>query len=287
MDVWSWVQQHRWLSVAVLVVVMLSSAGGTCWAVFFRTVASPVTLREALRLYRRAQVGPTLAKDGPTITTAAPTLSPGVFSYATSGSERLNILGVSRSFPADTGMVTTSGPGPSCSTVSWVPLVEHTETTSVCRATGSATGSATAPATAHALTVRSQVTHETIGGSTTTTVTNCPDTAYLVPPTATPGTRWVATCHQVSPSEPVTLAGIVLGNGTSEVGPGSPHVDTLHVRLSFTFTGTDQGTSPDDFWISTSRGVIVREREVTNIAQGSIHYVEVMDTQLKSLTPVR
>ena len=141
-------------------------------------------------------------------------------------------------------MVTTSGPGPSCSTVSWVPSssTPRPRQPSVCRATGSATGSATAPATAHALTVRSQVTHETIGGSTTTTVTNCPDTAYLVPPTATPGTRWVATCHQVSPSEPVTLAGIVLGNGTSEVG-GSP-VDTLHVRLSFTFTGDQSGHVP-------------------------------------------
>jgi hypothetical protein len=268
------VQQHRWLSIAVLVVVILSSAGGTCWAVFFRTVASPVTLREALRLYRRAQAGPNVpTKDGPTITTAAPVLLPGVFSYATSGSERLNLLGVSRSFPANTGMVTTDGPGPSCSTISWIPLVEHTETTSVCQATG------------HALSVRSLITHETIGGSTTTTVINCPDTAYFVPPTAAPEARWVATCHQVDPSEQVSLVGLDLGTGTSVVGGNS--VATLHVRLSFTFSGTDQGTSPDDFWISTSRGVIVREREVTNIAQGAIHYVEVMDTQLKSLTPVR
>ena len=55
MVVWHWVQQHRWLSIIVLAFVILSCAGGTAWALVFRTVSSPVGLREALRIYRREQ----------------------------------------------------------------------------------------------------------------------------------------------------------------------------------------------------------------------------------------
>ena len=55
--VWQWVQQHRLLSVLVLAFVIVSSAGGTAWALVFRTVSSPVGLREALRMYRREQTG--------------------------------------------------------------------------------------------------------------------------------------------------------------------------------------------------------------------------------------
>ena len=55
MFVWQWVQQHRLLSVIVLALVIVSCAGGTAWALVFRTVSSPVGLREALRMYRREQ----------------------------------------------------------------------------------------------------------------------------------------------------------------------------------------------------------------------------------------
>ena len=55
MFVWHWVQQHRLLTVLILAFVIVSTAGGTAWALVFRTVSSPVGLREALRMYRREQ----------------------------------------------------------------------------------------------------------------------------------------------------------------------------------------------------------------------------------------
>ena len=260
--------QHRWWTVGLLALLMVLAAGGTCWAVFFRTVASPVSLRAALRIYRRDHVG------GPT-STAAPSgpavLTPGVYPYATSGSEGLNLMGVSRFFPARTAMVVTSGPGRSCSTVDWVPLVQHTESTTVCRSVD------------HSLAVSALTEYETIGGSTTTTVVTCPSSTYFIPPIDLPGVHWTALCHQVSPAENVTVSGQVVGLAPMDVGGTT--VSALHVRLTFTFAGVDQGTSPADFWISTARGLVVRERETAHITQDGVHYTELMDSRLTSVTP--
>ena len=79
MFVWHWVQQHRLLSVIVLALVIVSCAGGTAWALVFRTVSSPVGLREALRMYRREQTGKMLT----TLRNRMP--APGVYTYRTSG----------------------------------------------------------------------------------------------------------------------------------------------------------------------------------------------------------
>ena len=58
--VWHWVQQHRVLSVIVLALFIVATAGGTAWALVFRTVSSPVGLAEALRMYRREQTAKVL-----------------------------------------------------------------------------------------------------------------------------------------------------------------------------------------------------------------------------------
>ena len=77
--VWQWVQQHRMLSVIVLALVIVSCAGGTAWALVFRTVSSPVGLREALRIYRREQTGKVLSS----LRNRLPV--PGVYLYDTTG----------------------------------------------------------------------------------------------------------------------------------------------------------------------------------------------------------
>ena len=91
--VWHWVQQHRVLSVIVLALFIVATAGGTAWALVFRTVSSPVGLAEALRMYRREQT----AKVLDSLRDRLPT--PGVYTYATDGGEGLSLMGVQRSFP--------------------------------------------------------------------------------------------------------------------------------------------------------------------------------------------
>jgi len=265
---WGWIQSHRWLCVIFLAVVIIGTAGGTAWAVFFRTVSSPVSLGEALRLYRRTANNATPgSKPRPFVS--------GVFGYKTTGGESLSLLDQSRTFPTRTNMLMTAG-SRDCSDVSWVPITQHTESMTVCPEGSSGSEAVT-----------DFTTFEQISGTTTTTVVECPATTYLVPPVATPGERWSSTCQQTAPTAPgqrVRVDGVVLGSGPVQIGAQS--ISTVHVRLTIHFSGPAQGTSPADFWISTSRGLLAREQETATIAQDGVDYTERMDSTLSSLTPL-
>jgi hypothetical protein len=262
--VWHWVQQHRLLSVLVLAVVILSSAGGTAWALVFRTVSSPVGLREALRIYRREQSGKALAS----LRNRLP--APGVYTYRTSGGEGLNLVGVARNFPSSTSMIVAEG---RCATVSWVPITQHTEVTTVCDGAGGA------------LTVPRLVTDESIAGTTTTSTVECPATAYLLPPAPRPGQHWGVTCSLVSPAEKVAMKGEVLGPATMVVGGRRVLVE--HTRFTLTYDGTEHGTNPTDFWVVPTSGLIVREQESVAMSQGGVRYDEDMDAVLAGFDPAR
>ncbi len=264
MLVWHWVQQHRWLSVLVLAFIIVSSAGGTAWALVFRTVSSPIGLREALRMYRKEQTERMLTS----LRSRLP--GPGVYSYRTSGGESLNLVGVARGFPSQTSMIVTDG---RCANVSWVPITQHTESTMVC------------PATGGALRVPQLVTYEDIAGTSTTTTLTCPATAYLLPAGAVAGQRWSGTCTLSNPSEKVAVSGEVLGPATLTVGGAAVNVE--HTRLTFTYRGGAQGTNPIDFWIVPSTGLIVREKELVSVTQSGVHYSENMDAVLTGLVPSR
>jgi hypothetical protein len=262
--VWHWVQQHRWLSVLVLAFIILSSAGGTAWALVFRTVSSPVGLREALRMYRKEQSEKMLSS------LRAHLPGPGVYSYRTSGGEGLNLVGVQRGFPSETSMIVTDG---RCATVIWVPITQHTESTTVCAAVDGA------------LSVPQLVTHEDIAGTSTTATLTCPATAYLLPAGAAPGQRWSGTCTLSSPAEKVAVTGEALGPATMTIGGSNVSVE--HTRLTFTYRGGAQGTNPTDYWVVPSTGLIVREKEMVSVTQGGAHYSENMDTVLTGLVPAR
>ena len=263
MFVWHWVQQHRLLSVIFLALIMVSCAGGTAWALVFRTVSSPVGLREALRMYRREQTGKIVTS----LRNRLP--APGVYSYRTTGGESLNLVGVARSFPTSTSMIVADG---RCATVSWVPITQHTEATTFCNSPNGA------------LTVPKLVTDESIAGSTSTSTINCPASTYVLPPAARPGQRWAATCLQVDPAEKIMLSGQALGRSTMQVGRQT--VAVTHARLIFTFTGAaERGTNPIDFWIVPSSGLIVREKESVGVTQSGVRYSENMETTLTALRP--
>ena len=265
MFVWHWVQQHRLLSVLVLAFVILSTAGGTAWALVFRTVSSPVSLREALRIYRREQTERVVA----TLRNRLP--APGVYTYRTSGDEGLDIMGVRRSFPPSTAMIVADG---RCATVSWVPITEHTEVMTIC---AGASG---------ALTVPSFVADESIAGTSTTSKVSCPATAYVLPPAARPGLHWGVTCSLASPAEKVVLSGELLGPDTVTVGGRA--IEAEHTRLVLSYGGSAlHGTNPTDLWIVAGSGLIVRQRESVVMTQGGVRYDEAMDATLISLDPAR
>ena len=264
MALWGWVQQHRVLSVLALALVIVACAGGTAWALVFRTVSSPVSLREALRAYRREQ-----SAEMPG-TLAARLPAPGVYTYRTEGGEGLSLMGVSRTFPTSTSMIVNEG---GCATVSWVPIAQHTEATVVCRRPDGG------------LAVPKLVTDESIAGSDSRSVVTCPGTSWLVPPDTASGRHWRATCVLEDPSERLALEGQDLGPATVTVGGRIVTVE--HHRVTLTYAGSVHGTNPTDYWVVPDDGVIVRERETVAMDQGGVDYRESMDVSLVALTPRR
>jgi hypothetical protein len=262
--VWGWVQQHRWLSLLALAIVVIGTAGGTAWALVFRTVSSPINLKDALRLYRKEAVS-SLANSW-----RARLPRPGVYTYRSSGGESLSVMGAARTFPARSSMIVTDG---TCARVTWAPLIQHTETTTVC------------PAAKGAYTVPSMVTHETIGGSTTTSTLDCPATLYLLPSNFRAGSHWSARCTLSDPHETVTVDGVALGSTAVRVG--GQRVEVEHVRLTQHFAGAASGTNPTDYWVALTNGLIVRESEDVDVTQDGVHYHQNSDTRLVSTNPAQ
>jgi hypothetical protein len=260
------VQQHRWLSLIALAIVVLGTAGGTAWALVFRTVSSPINLKDALRLYRR-EAGPSLLN----ASWRSRLPRPGVYTYRSSGGESLSIMGAQRSFPSSSSMIVTDA---ACAKVTWAPLVQHTETTTVC------------PAAHGAYVVPSMVTFETIGGTTTTSVLNCPTTLYLLPPTlGGSASHWSSRCVLSDPHEAVTVTGELLGASTLTVA--RRHIDTEHVRLTQHYAGTASGTNPTDYWVNPANGLIIREKEDVDVTQDGVQYHQDSDAHLASLSPAQ
>ena len=236
MFVWHWVQQHRFLSVIALALIIVSCAGGTAWALVFRTVSSPVGLREALRMYRKEQTGKVLAA----LRNKLP--APGSTPTAPPAARASTSSGVARSFPASTSMIVDDG---RCATVSWVPITQHTEVTTVCNAPNGA------------LTVPKLVTDESIAGLDHHVDDRVPGVG--VPAAAgartraalgAPPARWPARRRR---------SDWRARRWVSRPWVAGQPVAVTHARLMLTFTGAEHGTNPTDFWIVPSSGLIVRE----------------------------
>jgi hypothetical protein len=261
----SWVANHRLWALGMGIAVLIIAVATGVWVFFLRSPGTQLDLRQALRLYRQTERGgdPASAHLPPS----------GVFRYRTSGNEKLSIAGISRNFPNVTNTIVTDG---KCATVRWEPLVEHVEGQVECRAGPGA------------LSVESFPSTEVIAGVTTNMTLVCPAGTYLVPPDAATGKSWKTTCH--APGQVVRLSGRVVGFSSVDVGGDA--VPSVHTHLTMSFSGSESGTSPSDYWVSLEDGMILRESESVDVLQsagplGSVHYTEQMAISLQSLTPSR
>jgi hypothetical protein len=265
MPVLNWIHHHKLLSVgggmAVLAVLVL----GGLWYLLIRSPGTQIPLRQALLQYRDQQ------------RSAAAPLShglpaPGVYSFRTTGGEQLSVAGIARSFPGLTRMVVTDR---RCATVEWEPLVQHTESMVVCPTSG----------TGLAMTI--SVTHEEFAGLRTTTRIRCGAGAYVVPPRST-GTTWSSSCR--APGQTIALHGRLVG--ATELSVGGHSEAALHTRVTLTFSGSQRGTNPTDYWVSATDGLILREEERVDLIQpvgalGSVRFTEAMAVTLESTAPDR
>lgn len=268
---WTWVGQHRWLVTGMGVVTALVLAAAGVWLFVVRSPSTPLGLRQALRLYRNAQHGHQPAGAESAKAGAMPPL--GVYRYRTSGSERLSFGNITRAFPSLTDMIVT---GSVCESIAWEPLRQHVEQTVVC------------PARDGGLSMVSTSGEEEIAGITTHDSLACDRSSYLVPPDPRAGDRWSGTCH--GGGEQVAVTGRLLG--TVPVSVGGRTVRALHTRVTLDYHGAQVGTSPTDYWVSSTDRVILRQTETVAVSQkagplGAVDYDEAMRVSLLSLTPLR
>jgi hypothetical protein len=262
----TWVSHHRFWMLGLGLVALILIVMGGLWFFLLRSPATRVDLRQALRIYRKAQNSKDLgdSKHLP---------PPGVYSYRTSGGEQLSIGGISRVFPARSDMIVTDS---RCTNFDWEPLEQHTEGLVAC------------PQKKGALTITSASSYEQIAGTQTTSVIRCPANTYFIPAHPTAGEHWRKTCR--SKGETVVFSGQIVG--LSSIMVSDQKVPALHTRLTLSFSGSESGTNPNNYWISLQNGIILRQQETVAVAEragplGSVHYTEKMAITLRSMAPIR
>jgi hypothetical protein len=213
--------------------------------------------------------GATSAPPGTSTTTSAAVArrpADGVYAYATTGTEQLDVLtGVQRTYPTETGVVVAST---ACGVdLSWRPYEERTYTISLCD-------------DANTLRFDAYSNHYEFF-----------DNAQQRRLTCTPAPAW-------QPADGSRFETECTGDGVTERRRGSVAVTTLsiagsrrpatHVVLETETSGSTEGTTHEELWIDASTGLLlqlqrtVRNRTPTPV--GTANYAETLTLTLTSVT---
>jgi hypothetical protein len=218
---------------------------------------------------------PTTAAAAPRATPAPPsaaTLQEGVYSYATSGHEEVDILGGARHDYPDQTTVTYQRGG--CGDEDrWQPLKERYSANTVCRG-------------AHGLEARSSVQRHQFFGQSDEQVLTCAPGLVLVPDDPRAGQVFTGECRSADTDVRLTIR--VRELVTLQVGGRS--VPTVHISVDGQLSGSSRGTNHREEWF-TRAGMLVRGTASTesdrDTSAGVVHYSEVYELRLGSLDPQR
>lgn len=200
-----------------------------------------------------------------------PSAAPGVYSYDTSGGERVSALGGSpHTYPAHTTMTVT--PSACGVDVRWDALQQRYDEWQLCAA-------------GHGLALRTSTTYHEFYGQADKRVYSCtPETRFL-PDTATAGATFGGSCQANGAA--ALLRGTVIGVEQVMVGPRA--VATVHVHLDEQLTGATRGTRTTDSWYAIADNLLVRRNSATEAdtqtSFGATHYTEKLQVQLADLRP--
>ncbi|MCZ7590495.1 MAG: hypothetical protein M5U27_16895 [Gaiella sp.] len=251
----------RWVVVGTAAVAAVAAAGVLgAWWFLLRDVAEPATVGEAVAAYRQDGAG------------GRSTIPPGVYVYATDGSERVDALGGTTHRYPRTSTITVSAV-PCGVRLRWDVLRGRSTAWTVC------TG-------ASGWTERSSHERHTFFGVTDATTYRCNGTPFR-PAGDRPGTTFTVDCSTGKATEQGT--GRVVRRQTVRVG-GTP-VPAVQVRTTTSFAGDTTGSATNDFWLARETGLPVRigmvSRTTTGSLVGDVHYEERVSLRLVSLTPRR
>ncbi|HVV77818.1 MAG TPA: hypothetical protein VHC43_17510 [Mycobacteriales bacterium] len=204
---------------------------------------------------------------------AAPTSSPstppgvlGTFTYATTGGEQTSIPGTSRSFPKTT-TITNKLQG--CGVAStWKPIPEHVQKQLLCPVSDG-------------IKIKSYETTITFYGVSSGEDFKCSGPSYIDRRSLAPGDTWKFTCKSADATA-VQKARVI---GFEKIDVGSESVRTLHLHIVSSLTGSDSGTSTQDYWIDTQKPVMVKETGKVEAHQQNVTYTSTYSLALTSLSP--
>jgi hypothetical protein len=281
---------RRWVAAIAAAILLLGAIGGLVawWRLHEGGRTTTVSAEEALDKYRAAvastttapattpprpaTTAPARATPSPPTTAAPPVRlpEPGVYTYATTGSDGVDALGGARhQYPATTTITVTPK---DCGVVQrWVAAEERWDEMSSCL---SGNGVAMTHFTGF---------HRFFGGDS---VDDYVCAGEPRPVDAAAGTTWTTTC--VASDETTVHHGTVVGKQDLMVGGAT--VPTLHVT-----DVEDDGDPTDrqaiDTWYQVGTDLVVRR--TSHIATSSsspvgvVHYDETYQIDLQSLTPQR
>jgi hypothetical protein len=196
-------------------------------------------------------------------------LQPGVYTYATSGHEEVDILGGSRhDYPAETTM--TYRVLPCGMQTRWQPLQERFSIDDVCD-------------TSAGNELRRAAQRHTFFGQSDDEDLAC--ALLLMPTEPRKGQVSTGTCR--SKDTTVALRRELLGVTRMDVGGRS--VEAVHLIVSGRLSGTARGVTKRESWL-TRDGLLLRTRSVVDSDRdtpaGNAHYFEEYELNLRSLDPV-
>ena len=257
----------RVLLIVGSVVVLLALGIGY---VITRDSATPVDVADAVDRYRDEGGGG--AGSSTTTTPEEPSLpAAGVYVYATEGAEQVNLLGGStHRYPLQTTLTIAAT---DCGLRQrWTPLEERWDEEQLCL-------------TEAGLERQTLHTHHQFFGMADDQDFVCPAGYTVLPADPAVGDTWTTECN--ADSVRITGTGQVVGFEAREVAGTS--IETVHVRIEETATGSSTGPSSDDYWLRASDGLLierassVQSRSETPV--GTASYEERFSLRLTSLTP--
>jgi len=212
----------------------------------------------------------TAAPTGPAAYTAP---APGVYTYRTTGSERISLASAQHKYPERTYATVRHGSGCNWQFRNEV-VKEHVDILQICSQPGRLTQ----------VEQRRDVTFfgQTEGGSA-----RCDPALVLHGADLAPGHRIETTCAS-SDGSSFVLTRTFRGHDQRRIGGRT--IDVVVVDLESIMTGKKRGRSADTLWLAADSGLLVRwERMVDTVADtaygASVHYTEEASFELESLTP--
>ena len=200
-----------------------------------------------------------------------PTPRPGVYSYDTSGTEHVDVLGgQSHTYPAVSYITFAAS---ACGDdVRWTPLQQRWDEYDYCAA-------------GRALLLRRYTAYHNFFGQSDTKVYICPAGAYIRPPVDRVGADYHSHCTGNGLAEDTILHTV----GVEILDVGGVAVPALHVRADQIATGAVTGRRVIDAWWSLADNLLVRFVSSADArgstAFGDTHYQEHVTLGLRSLTP--